>query len=151
MSNMDKSQAQFFPQPYPSAPCDSFNCLNRAVYFIGKPEGPANICHRLCQDCAESVVRSTPGELKHALPPMQPPKGMMLVDAKEFTESMDKLTAAAKDRELLLSRIAKLEAKEAKPVEAKPPDGGNKKSKQPESPQAAQGKEVKGDECSEWQ
>ena len=116
---MDKSQAQFFPQPYPSAPCDSFNCLNRAVYFIGKPEGPANICHRLCRSCAESVVRSIPAELKHAI---VPPEG-----------------------------FARLEAKEGKPVEAKSANGGNKKGEQPESTQAAQGKEVKGDACSERQ
>ena len=122
---MDKSQSQFFPQPYPSASCDSFNCLNRATYFVGKPDGPANICHRLCRECAESVIRSIPEELKHALPP----EGMMLVNTKEFTTVMDQLTAAAKDRELLLARVAKLEAKEAKPVEAKPTNGGNKKGK----------------------
>ena len=118
---MDKNQTQFFPQPYPSAPCDSFNCLNRAVYFIGKPEGPANICHRLCRACAESVVRSIPEELKHAI-----------VLQEGFVADIDG-------------------AKEGKPVEAKPVNGGNKKGEQPESTQAAQGKEVKGDACSERQ
>lgn len=60
----DKNTPQFFPQPFPSAPCDTFNCRNRAKWFIGRPDGPLNICLRLCDDCARVILLNLPAELR---------------------------------------------------------------------------------------
>lgn len=59
----EKHIPQFFPQPFPSAPCDTFNCRNRAAWFVGRPDGPLNICLRLCDDCAKAVLANLPAEL----------------------------------------------------------------------------------------
>lgn len=63
MSDIPKNQAQFFSQPYPSAPCDIYACTNRAKYFIGRPDGPLNICLRLCPEHAAQLVANLPEEL----------------------------------------------------------------------------------------
>lgn len=146
MSEYPKNLPQFFPQPYPSAPCDSFNCLSRAAYFIGKPEGPHNICHRLCPTCAESVVRSIPEELKRAFIPVE---GTVLVTEEFLAQAeaaikevagiellKDQLVAVGREQDLLLNHIAELEGQLAKLKEAgkvegqeKPADSGNRKGR----------------------
>lgn len=59
---LDKSKAQIFPQPYPSAPCDVYGCSNRAKWFIGRPDGPLNIPMRVCDECMRNIVASIPEE-----------------------------------------------------------------------------------------
>lgn len=64
---LDKSKAQIFPQPYPSAPCDVYGCSNRAKWFIGKPDGPLNIPMRVCDECMRNIVASIPEEYLSAM------------------------------------------------------------------------------------
>ena len=61
---MDKNKAQIFPQPYPSAPCDSFSCTSRATWFIGRPDGPLNICLKVCDNCLHTIAESLPDGFK---------------------------------------------------------------------------------------
>ncbi len=58
----ERNKAQIFPNPFHSVSCDVFNCYNRAKYFIGRPDGPLNLCLNLCEDCMKSVVASIPRE-----------------------------------------------------------------------------------------
>ncbi len=60
---LPNNKAQFFPQPFLSF-CDSYNCTNVAKYFIGRPDGPLNACHKVCPQCAQSIVQSIPEELQ---------------------------------------------------------------------------------------
>jgi uncharacterized protein YeeX (DUF496 family) len=83
---MDKTVAQFFPQPFDAASCDIFNCYSRAVWFVGRPDGPHNINLKLCKSCAESAIRNLPDELKKAL--VQ--EGMALLEIpEEIVETME--------------------------------------------------------------
>lgn len=65
---LPKNQAQIFPQPYPSAPCDMFNCTSRAKYFIGRPDGPMNILTRICEKDLTSIIKSIPDHLLPEIP-----------------------------------------------------------------------------------
>lgn len=58
--------ARFFPQPYPSAPCDIFNCRARAKWFIGKPKPSDtwNQCLRVCDSHAREILENLPEELE---------------------------------------------------------------------------------------
>ena len=117
MSN--EQEPQIFPQPYPSAPCDIFNCRTRAKWFIGKqkPTSTWNLCLRVCEDCIKKILAEIPEELKQYLPGYAPPEGMALVTKEQLSDYallQDKLTAAGRENELFLSRIAELEAKPKK-------------------------------------
>jgi len=44
-------------------PCDAFACSKPARWFVGRHDGPLNLCFKLCQDCAASLVANIPQEL----------------------------------------------------------------------------------------
>lgn len=55
---MDKNLAQVFPQTFPSASCDIYNCRNRAMHFIGRPDAPLNLAMKVCNTCLENILVS---------------------------------------------------------------------------------------------
>lgn len=57
LKGIPKDKAQIFECPY-AIPCDTFNCYRTAKYFIGRPDGPLNLCIKLCEECAASVLQS---------------------------------------------------------------------------------------------
>jgi len=57
---LPKNKAQIHPNPYPTVACDIFNCRNRAAWFIGRPDGPLNLCLNVCDDCLQDILASVP-------------------------------------------------------------------------------------------
>lgn len=88
---IDRSKAQIFPQPYPSASCDSYLCRQRSKWFIGRPDAPLAICLKLCDDCLKNVIESLPEGFK----PTGIPEGMVMVDEATYKE-MEQAAAAIK-------------------------------------------------------
>jgi len=46
--------------------CETYNCRNRAKWFIGNPQGPRNTWINLCDECLQSVYGSMPDSVKPA-------------------------------------------------------------------------------------
>ena len=44
--------------------CETYNCRNRAAYFIGNPQGPRTKFTNLCNDCLKSIFESMPDTIK---------------------------------------------------------------------------------------
>lgn len=44
--------------------CDTYNCLKKAAYAIGRPDGPMQLWSYFCEDCMRSIVASVPEELR---------------------------------------------------------------------------------------
>lgn len=57
-----KSRTQLYPCPY-HAQCDIYHCLNRAAWFVGRPDGPISTTFKLCEDCAKDLSNLIPKEL----------------------------------------------------------------------------------------
>ena len=51
-------KAQIFSNKGMVVFCDTFNCHQRALYFIGNPVGPMMQYMNLCQECRDSILRS---------------------------------------------------------------------------------------------
>lgn len=115
---IDKTKAQIFPQPYPSASCDAYMCKQRSRWFVGRPDAPLAICLKLCDDCLRNVVESLPEGFK---PQFTPPKGMVMVDEatykemEEATAAVRALQVAAEQARETISENATVEAKAATP------------------------------------
>jgi hypothetical protein len=54
---MKDYQTQLFKTDYETR-CDTFGCEESGQYFVGRPDGPLNTSHLLCQECTESLVES---------------------------------------------------------------------------------------------
>lgn len=54
------SKAIFKPIPFKGLPCDTFNCTDRATYFVTSEFAPPSVAHRLCDTCVKSLVSSSP-------------------------------------------------------------------------------------------
>lgn|GEM_PF-4160215 len=85
------STPQFFPNPYPAAPCDMFSCSTRAKWLVGRPDGPSLVMPgflRLCDECAKKVIKNLPDELLPHLP--KKPDVQQLVDrrAHEISDNL---------------------------------------------------------------
>lgn len=52
-----------FPQPYPSVPCETYACLDRAKWFVGREDGPLSVTFKLCDDCARHLLSHVPESL----------------------------------------------------------------------------------------
>lgn len=50
-------------------PCETYNCMKKAGYAIGRPDGPMQLWSYYCPDCMKNVVASIPAEL---MPDVQP-------------------------------------------------------------------------------
>lgn len=50
-------QTQLFAMEYGTR-CDTFGCGESASHMVGRPDGPLNTCHVLCQVCTDSLVQS---------------------------------------------------------------------------------------------
>lgn len=61
--------------------CETYNCRNRAAWFIGRPDGPRSIWSNLCQECVENMIRTMPEELKKNFVPQ---KGYLLIEKEEL-------------------------------------------------------------------
>lgn len=66
--------------------CETYNCRNRAAWFVGRPDGPRSIWSNLCQECVENMIRTMPEELKNNYVPKE---GYLLIEKEE----LDKLLA----------------------------------------------------------
>ena len=58
-----KLPTQIYPCTY-VVPCETYNCRNRAKWFVGRPDAPVSTNYRLCDTCAKSIVENLPDELK---------------------------------------------------------------------------------------
>ena len=54
---MKSDQTQLFKTDYLTR-CDTFGCEENGEYFVGRPDGPLNTSHLLCQECTDSLVKS---------------------------------------------------------------------------------------------
>lgn len=52
------SKATFSINPFPSLPCEIFNCASPATHIIHDPDGPLSISFRLCAECADNLVKT---------------------------------------------------------------------------------------------
>lgn len=50
-------QTQLFKMEYDTR-CDTFGCDETGRYMIGRPDGPLNMSHVLCETCVDSLVES---------------------------------------------------------------------------------------------
>lgn len=121
MSEPKKNEPQIFPQPYPSAACDIFNCRSRAKWFIGKPQPSStwNLCLKLCDECAKKILSTIPEELRqyiHAQPEPEKAAGADEAAGTDEAAGADealeaKLHAALAENERLAAKVKGLEAK----------------------------------------
>lgn len=44
-------------------PCETYNCMKKAGYAIGRPDGPMQLWSYFCPDCMRSIIESIPAEL----------------------------------------------------------------------------------------
>ena len=56
-NQMREDQTQLFQTDYETR-CDTFGCGENGVFFVGRPDGPLNTSHVLCQECTDSLVLS---------------------------------------------------------------------------------------------
>lgn len=45
------------------ASCETYNCLKRIAWAIGRPDGPAQLRNYYCDDCMRDIIASAPEEL----------------------------------------------------------------------------------------
>ena len=90
-----KDKPHIFHNPY-QAYCDTFNCTRQAKHFLGRPDGPLNICLNLCDECLTSVLEHMPDELKLR---MTPPAGYVLVERDYYEELQTNAEAAQAEPE----------------------------------------------------
>ena len=43
--------------------CETYNCLKKVSWAIGRPDGPRNLWSYYCDNCMRDIVASTPAEL----------------------------------------------------------------------------------------
>ena len=75
-----RDKPQIFHNPY-QAYCDTFNCTRQAKHFIGRPDGPLNICLNLCDECLTSILQHIPDEMKQHITPQD---GYSLIKEESF-------------------------------------------------------------------
>ncbi|HBC94466.1 MAG TPA: hypothetical protein DCZ10_16590 [Pelotomaculum sp.] len=46
------------------ASCETYNCLKRISWAIGRPDGPPQLHHYYCDDCMRDILASVPEELR---------------------------------------------------------------------------------------
>lgn len=56
-------KATLYPCPFTSVGCDIYNCQNRVRWYVGRPDGPASVTFKLCDECAKNLVATAPAEL----------------------------------------------------------------------------------------
>lgn len=56
-------KATLYPCPFTHIFCDTFNCQNRAVWYIGNPEVIHSTSLKLCPDCVKNIIATAPAEL----------------------------------------------------------------------------------------
>lgn len=54
---MKTDQTQLFKMEYDTR-CDTFGCNETGRYMVGRPDGPLNTSHVLCQVCTDTLVES---------------------------------------------------------------------------------------------
>ncbi len=54
---MEKHLTQLFKMEYGTR-CDTFGCGEQGDFMVGRPDGPLNTSHVLCQVCTDSLVDS---------------------------------------------------------------------------------------------
>lgn len=54
---VQSDQTQLFKMEYDTR-CDTFGCNETGAYMVGRPDGPLNTSHVLCQTCTDSLVES---------------------------------------------------------------------------------------------
>lgn len=54
---MNSDQTQLFKMEYGTR-CDTFGCGETGQFMVGRPDGPLNTSHVLCQVCTDSLVES---------------------------------------------------------------------------------------------
>lgn len=54
---MQKHLTQLFKMEYGTR-CDTFGCGEQGEFMVGRPDGPLNTSHVLCQVCTDSLVES---------------------------------------------------------------------------------------------
>jgi hypothetical protein len=47
----------FFPCEY-KVPCDTFQCYNRATFFLGREDAPKSTLTKVCEQCANELMDS---------------------------------------------------------------------------------------------
>lgn len=87
MSEVPKNIAQVFKNPY-KASCDVFSCFQPAKWFIGRRDGPYNLCLNLCDKCLNDIISTIPAEMIQ----QNPPEGTVLVSAEylEYLEGIER-------------------------------------------------------------
>jgi hypothetical protein len=59
-NQMRDDQTQLFKTDYETR-CDTFGCEGSSAYMLGRPDGPLNTSHVLCESCVESLKESIKG------------------------------------------------------------------------------------------
>lgn len=59
---INKTKTQIFPCGMQGVYCDEYNCRERAVFFIGRPDSPINKRRKLCahhkQELVDSIINN---------------------------------------------------------------------------------------------
>jgi len=67
--------------------CETYGCYKKVAWAIGRPDGPRELWHYHCDQCARDIVENIPAELLPPAPVFDVPAALELIKQELTTET----------------------------------------------------------------